>query len=644
MKKWIKNVSAVLKSLGFSQEKIQTGLSADEWKQVTDAYQKEYGTTLEADKEANEDVEDDIIALSDEEKAAIAAQLGVQVQDVPANPTEAAKQAAAAAKQAKEEAARMAHEPEDEKPAEKVSAKQRNPFAGPHTAQYLYGIEHPMFARSKWYNNLTASANPRFVEIREAEQAVFEKDFKELSIALRDRLAEHRTNGTFDRLDFNAIARQNALQEYINRMLDQWEKMYPFEAKFDSPALRFRWLIEAAHQKTGQKVVVLIDEYDKPLLDLLETGNTDDERQLQENRDFLKDFFSVFKAADEHLRFVLLTGVTKFSQVSMFSGFNQPDDISLTNRFDTLLGITEEELHTVFDDSISELAEELELTEEQTKEQLKAMYDGYHFSQKLRDVYNPFSIINCFANNQLGSYWFRSGTPSLMMRLLANTQEEVMQYTGQWYQERMFIDYKADREMPLPMIFQAGYLTIKDVNKEFGTYLLDFPNREVQQGLVTLLASNYLQPRKDPASWVSDMVYAMRQGNTDRMRQLFTSFLAETPYSMRPKKDEKDRELYFHYTFYLLMRLISCYTVYTEKQLSEGRADCIVETPQHVYIFEFKLDGTASEALQQISDKGYARAYEADQRQLHLIGASFSSKTGTIEEWNTPQQHTPQQQ
>ncbi len=430
--------------------------------------------------------------------------------------------------------------------------------------------------------------------------------------------------------DFNSVAQKGAMQEYVSRKIDAWQQEYPFAAKFESLALRFRWLLEAAHKKTGRQVVVLIDEYDKPLLDLLETGDAADERQLEENRAFLKDFFSVFKAADEHLRFVLLTGITKFSQVTMFSGFNQPDDISIDTRYEALCGITEEELHTVFAEGISELAEAYDMTVAQIKELLKAMYDGYHFSTRMKDIYNPFSIINCFAKSNISNYWFRSGTPSLMVRLLANCSEEVMQYTGQWYRESMFMDYKTDREMPLPMIFQAGYLTIKAVNKEFGTYLLDFPNREVREGLTTILASNYLQPKKAPGSWVLDMVLAMRQGDTEQVRRLFTSFLAETPYSMRPKKDS---ELYFHYTFYLLMRLISCYTVYTEKQLSEGRADCIVETPQYVYIFEFKLDGTAEEALQQIRDRGYARAYEADSRRLFCIGASFSSKTGTIEEW-----------
>ena len=446
-------------------------------------------------------------------------------------------------------------------------------------------------------------------------------------------LEEEWQQYTVFHFDFNRVSHPGALKDYISLQMDEWEKDFPLDVKIESLALRFDWLIKAAHRKTGRRVVVLIDEYDKPLLDLLETGNAADEQQLQQNRDFLKDFFSVFKAADEHLRFVLLTGITKFSQVSMFSGFNQPDDISIDARFETLCGISEDELYTVFADSIEELAQSEERSVDETKARLKEMFDGYHFSQKLTDVYNPFSLINTFAKNAVRGYWFKSGTPSYIVRLLARCKEDVMQFTGRYFKEQMFIDYKADKEMPLPMIFQGGYLTIKAVNREFQTYLLDFPNQEVREGFVTLLTNNYLKPSEDPSSWVFDIVQAMREGDLDLVRRLFTSFLAATPYSMRPKKDQKDRELYFHYTFYLLMRLISCYTVYTEKQLSEGRADCIVETPKYVYIFEFKLDGTAAEALQQIRDRGYARSYEADPRKKFLIGASFSSQTGTVEEW-----------
>ena len=436
--------------------------------------------------------------------------------------------------------------------------------------------------------------------------------------------------------DFNGLSNQekNPLRSYLFSQIVATEKKYNITPEdTDDLGLRFRRLIPALHEATGQRVVVLIDEYDKPLLDLLDTGNPDDEQKLNDKRELLKAFFSIFKATDDHLRFVMLTGITKFSQVSMFSGFNQPDDISLDNRYDKLLGITEQELHTVFAEGIRELAEEEGCSVNEIKESLKRHYDGYHFSKRMVDVYNPFSILNAFSKLDMKSYWFTSGTPTYLVRLLGNSQESVMEFTSQNYPEQMFIDYKADKEMPLPMIFQAGYLTIKGYDKDFNTYHLDFPNNEVKQGLITLLANSYLHSEGQMTSWIQKIVRALRDGDLELVRKLFTSFLAETPYSMRPKKDQKDRELYFHYTFYLLMRLISCYTVYTEKQLSEGRADCIVETPKYIYIFEFKLDGTAEEALQQISDRGYARAYEADLRPIYKIGASFSSKTGTIDDW-----------
>jgi len=443
--------------------------------------------------------------------------------------------------------------------------------------------------------------------------------------------------------DFNVGDKKapTGLRDYLLSELTTIEKGYGIQPVLTPDSLkptldvgvRFNHLIGELHEKTGQKVVVLIDEYDKPLLDLLETGNSDDDKMLIANRELLKGFFSVFKAADEHLRFVMLTGITKFSQVSMFSGFNQPDDISLSSRYDTLLGITEEELHTTFSEGINELAAEEGYSPEEAKAALKQHYDGYHFSKRMVDVYNPFSILNALSKLDMGNYWFASGTPSYLVRLLGNSQQDVMQYTSHYYPEQLFIDYKADKELPLPMIFQAGYLTIKGYDREFNTYHLDFPNKEVKQGLITLLANNYLQQEYSLTSTIVGIVKSLQVGDLEQTRKLFTAFLAETPYSMRPKKDQKDRELYFHYTFYLIMRLISCYTVYTEKQLSEGRADCIVETPGYVYIFEFKLDGTADEALQQIEDRGYAKAYEADTRALYKIGASFSSKTGTIEEW-----------
>ena len=428
------------------------------------------------------------------------------------------------------------------------------------------------------------------------------------------------------------------LEDKINTALSNWEEIYGLSSVSKKMGGRFQAVLKAAHEKTGRRAVVLIDEYDKPILDVLDTGyatTIEGEKRLLEDqhREILKGFYSVFKEADEHLQFVLLTGVTKFSQVSVFSGFNQPDDISTDTRYEALCGITTEELYHYFEGPIEAMSKTYQCSEDEMKQLLKKQYDGYHFGSDLTDIYNPFSLLNAFAKNKMDDYWFRSGTPTYLIRLLNHTQENLNELTGKYYDPSEFIDYKADVEKPLPMIFQSGYLTIKDCDLEMNTYLLDFPNNEVKKGFVTMVASDYLKPRTTTGSWAIESVKALKAGDTEKFRKLLTSFLADIPYTMRRKEDERERERYFHYTFYLLMRMISCYTVYTEKQQSEGRVDCIVETPDYIYIFEFKLDGTADEALAQIEEKGYARPYEADNRPLYKIGVSFSSETGTVSDW-----------
>jgi hypothetical protein len=317
----------------------------------------------------------------------------------------------------------------------------------------------------------------------------------------------------------------------------------------------------------------------------------------------------------------------------VFSGFNQPADISMDYRYDALCGITEEELYQYFDEPISELAKVYRCSIDEMKERLKKHYDGYHFSDALVDIYNPFSILNACARLRIADFWFATGTPTYLIRLLNHNKENLNELTGKYYDPSQFVDYKADVEKPLPMIFQSGYLTIKDVDMDMNTFLLDFPNNEVKKGFVTMVASDYLKNREDTGSWARDVVNVLRNGDLEQFRKLLTSFLADIPYSMRRKETERERERYFHYTFYLLMRMVSVYTTYTEKQQSEGRVDCIIETPDYIYIFEFKLDGTADEALQQIEDKGYARPYEADSRKLFKVGVSFSSQTGTVDDW-----------
>ena len=434
-------------------------------------------------------------------------------------------------------------------------------------------------------------------------------------------------------LDFNGsnFIEKGVLEKRLHTYVKDWESEYGIVSDTELLDLggRFLKVLSTAHKLTGQRAVVLIDEYDKPLLDVLDV-----DKNLEEyNRNILKAFYSVFKAADEHLRFVLLTGVTKFSQVSVFSGFNQPKDISLDARYEALCGITQKEIDSCFTDAISEMAEEYNYSFEEMRAQLKRQYDGYHFSKRMTDIYNPFSLLNALDSKDLEDYWFRSGTPTYLIRLLNHFNENVNELTGKYYSPAEFIDYKADVERPLPMIFQSGYLTIKDYDMDFNTFLLDFPNNEVKNGFLTMAASSYLKPEEETEGWIRSVVVAMRKGDVKTLQTMFTSFLASIPYTIRRKEDERERERYFQYTFYLIMRLISVYTVHIEKVQSQGRVDCIIETPGYVYIFEFKLDGSADEALLQIEEKGYAREYESDSRVIYKIGASFSSETGTIEDW-----------
>ena len=440
-------------------------------------------------------------------------------------------------------------------------------------------------------------------------------------------------------VDFNADRFQTigTLEQTLEGYLAKWEAQYGVTQKAYGFGRRFAAVLEAAHEQTGLRAVVLVDEYDKPILDVMDSGFSVDfqgqQMSLEEyNRETLRAFYSTFKLADPHLKFVLLTGVTKFSQVSVFSGFNQPDDISMNPKYDALCGITDEEIDAYFSAAVQEMAQSYGIGEQQMRQTLKQRFNGYHFSRSLKGVYNPFSLLSTFKSGVMSDYWFSTGTPSYLIRLLRHFNENMDELTSRYYEPQEFVDYKADVERPLPMIYQSGYLTIKDYDPDMQLFRLDYPNDEVKRGFVTLLANNYLDSAQSANSWVVTAVMALKQGRLDDFRRQLTSFFASIPYSMRRKENERERERYFHYTFYLLMRLASTYVTHTEQQ-SQGRADCVIETDRHVYIFEFKLDSSASEALQQIEAQGYARPYASDSRQVHCIGVSFSSETGTVNDW-----------
>lgn len=286
------------------------------------------------------------------------------------------------------------------------------------------------------------------------------------------------------------------LNEVVDKQLSEFEAVYGRDPKVQNFGLRLKDLIKTAHDKTGRRAVVLIDEYDKPILDVLEldyyvTDGEGNRIKLEDyNRNMLTGFYGIFKDADKDLKFVLLTGVTKFSQESVFSGFNQPNDISLDGRYDALCGITKDELLSVFKEQIRELGETNGMTEEETVARLKHKYDGYHFSEKMLDVFNPFSILNSLDTKDFQDYWFATGTPTYLMRLMANNHERINELAGKEYLASEFVDYKATKQKPLPMLYQSGYLTIKGYDPTFDIYLLDFPNEEVRSGMVALLASD----------------------------------------------------------------------------------------------------------------------------------------------------------
>ena len=419
------------------------------------------------------------------------------------------------------------------------------------------------------------------------------------------------------------------LQLKLEAYISIWEQIYGKNEIFKTLSDRFKYVLEEAEKKTGHKSVVLIDEYDKPMLDALGT------EQEQKNRETLRGFYGTFKAADAHLRFVLLTGVTKFSQVSVFSGFNQPEDISIDRRYDAICGITEDELYSYFAEPIKEMANIMEYTVDEMKKVLKKQYDGYHFSNNLTtDIYNPFSIINAFNKMDIEDYWYKSGTPTYLAKLLEGHNINMQKLTANEYKSKYFVDYRADSESPLAMLYQSGYLTIKGYDKYDKVYSLDYPNDEVRSGFGTLVANSYFKKdNEDIDSWILNLNRMLRRCDLDGVRDAFTSFLSSIPYEANKDERAKDFETHFSYTFYIIFRLLSCYTTLIEKPNSKGRADVIIETDNDVFIFEFKLDGSAEEAVKQIEEKQYAVPYLSDKRPVYKIGVNISSESRTVDQW-----------
>ena len=426
-------------------------------------------------------------------------------------------------------------------------------------------------------------------------------------------------------LDLNArnYDSKEALVAILNQHLEKWEAKYGDEKKERSPEERFSYLLERIHEASGSQVVILIDEYDKPLLQTI--GN---EKLQEQYKNILKAFYGVLKSADAHLRFVFLTGVTKFGQISVFSDLNQLKDISMDARYATICGITDKELRRDFQPELEALAANEGLSYEEVCQKMKCMYDGYHFRHNMEGLYNPFSVLNALDSVEFGSYWFSTGTPTFLVQLLKETDYDLRNLEGIELPVNQFADYRADADYPIPVIYQSGYLTIKGYDKEFQSYTLGFPNEEVKYGFLNFLVPYYTGVSSNENLFnIRHFVKELRSGDVNAFLTRLRAFFAGIPYELNDKT-----ERHYQAIFYLVFRLLGQY-MEVEERSAKGRADAVVKTKDYVYVFEFKLDGNVDEALKQIDEKGYLLPYSVDERKLLKIGVSFDSAERNIGEW-----------
>ena len=435
-------------------------------------------------------------------------------------------------------------------------------------------------------------------------------------------------------LDFNTenYNDEKSMHTILHTHLVQWEKQYESDTSEQTFSSRFKGIIKRAYQQTGKQVVILVDEYDKPLLQTM-GGN----EELNEHyRNTLKAFYSVIKTCDEYIRFAFLTGVTKFSKISIFSDLNNLRDISLEKQYAGICGVTQTELEMNFQPDIQVLADEQNLTYQEALAALKQWYDGYLFHPAGEGMYNPFSLLNAFVKKEISGYWFGTGTPTFLVNFLKEAHYYIPNLDGKVeLDEEGLQTYRAIAQDALPILFQAGYLTIKTYIPEARMYRLGFPNDEVRYGFLKNLLPAYSGlPFVETGKSVWHFVEDIRAGNVEGVMERLKAIISGIAYDNFTEENLKLREQNYQTAVYLVFTLMGQF-VQTEVHCSTGRADCIVQTATSVYIFEFKLsgNGTAEEALNQIKENRYAEQYKADGKKVVLIGSSFDEGVRTIEQW-----------
>ena len=414
------------------------------------------------------------------------------------------------------------------------------------------------------------------------------------------------------------------LEGVLNNYLVRWERIYGSEPSEESLSLRFAGLIRRASEQTGRGVVILIDEYDKPLIQSL-----DNEELQSEYRSILKSFYGNLKSCDKYIRFALLTGVTRFSRVSIFSDLNNLRDITMENEFASLCGISETELITYFESDIRELSVNMNLSYEETCGLLQKKYDGYHFTGNSEGMYNPFSVLNTFASMKIENYWFSTGTPTILVKLLQKNNYLLSDLTGN---AEATADELTGLETintnPIPLFFQSGYLTIKEYDPEFKNYILGFPNEEVEQGFLNFLMPCYMNMNGKNASFhIMNFIKDIRAGKIDSFMERLQSLFSDTPYELI-----RDTELHYQNVLFIVFRLMGFFT-HAEYHTSQGRIDMVVKTPQYIYVMEFKFEGSAEDAIAQIESRNYALPFISDGRKVYKIGVNFSAETRNIDRW-----------
>ena len=419
-----------------------------------------------------------------------------------------------------------------------------------------------------------------------------------------------------------------SLENKLELTLKQWEGEYGYNPDEYSVATRFEGVIRRACEQTGRRVVILIDEYDKPMLQAI--GN---EALQNEYRSTLKAFYGALKSMDGCIRFALLTGVTKFGKVSVFSDLNNLMDISMDDRYVEICGISEKEVHAYFEEDIHALATATGLTYEETCAELKANYDGYHFTENAVGMYNPFSLLNTFAKKKFGSYWFETGTPTYLVELLKLHHYPIEDLEHIVTSQPVLDSIDTASTDPIPVIYQSGYLTIKGYNKMFENYTLGFPNREVEQGFFKFLLPNYasVSVSKSPYQ-IQCFVEEVMAGKVDDFFDRLKTMFADIPYELA-----RDREVHYQNILYIIFKLMGFY-VQVEYHTSRGRIDLVLQTQDYVYVMEFKLNGSADEALAQIREKGYAAPFTKDSRTVYRIGVNFSDELRNIQEVKVEQE------